>query len=105
MRRWLVVSCLAGCWAGTDHGDTAITNVTTEKPGLLTLHTTGFGPIDASTVATLENLRKLFPGYEVRPVNDPNLEYDIFTDTVSSRSGLRGGLRGPGGPRPPHPPV
>ena len=38
----------------------------------------GWGPISAATVATLTNLRALFPAYRVVPVNDPQLEYDIF---------------------------
>ena len=76
MRTWIALVALTGCW-GTGPSDT-IANKSADRPGLLTMRTTGFGPIDASTVATLEHLRKLFPGYEVRPVNDPNLEYDIY---------------------------
>jgi hypothetical protein len=78
MSKWVVVlTCVAGCWGTTKSSDT-IENKAADKPGLFTITQTGFGPITASSPATLENLRALFPGYQVRPVNDPNLEYHIY---------------------------
>lgn len=38
----------------------------------------GVGPIDATTETTLLRLRELLPRYRVEPLNDPQLEYDIF---------------------------
>jgi hypothetical protein len=37
-----------------------------------------FGPLDASSPATLAYLRAHFADLEIRPVNDPNLEYRAF---------------------------
>ncbi|CAN5696580.1 hypothetical protein BH11MYX1_BH11MYX1_37050 [soil metagenome] len=39
---------------------------------------TGFGPINATTIATLTGLRSLLPAYRVVPDNDPQLQYDIM---------------------------
>jgi hypothetical protein len=77
MAKWLVVVCITGCWGTTQTSDT-IANQTVEKPGLFTITASGFGPITATSRATLDSLRKMFPGYQVRPVNDPNLEYHIY---------------------------
>jgi len=67
---WIVF--VAGCWSSPPS-----TPATTQPAGLvITQH--GWGPINAATVATLANLRALFPAYRVVPVNDPQLEYDIF---------------------------
>jgi len=67
---WIVF--VTGCWSSPPS-----TPATTQPAGLvITQH--GWGPINAATVATLANLRALFPVYRVIPVNDPQLEYDIY---------------------------
>jgi hypothetical protein len=48
------------------------------EPASLTMTPHGVGPIDSTTKATLTDLRALLVGYEVRPVNDGSLEYDIY---------------------------
>ncbi|MEP6861869.1 MAG: hypothetical protein ABJE66_14680 [Deltaproteobacteria bacterium] len=70
---WIVVLAVSGCWSATP----APLAPTKSQAGLvITQH--GWGPISAATVATLTNLRALLPVYRVVPVNDPQLEYDIF---------------------------
>ncbi len=75
-----LVVALAGCW-GTGSPSETIGNTTPQRPGLLTITQAGFGPIDARQPATLANLRKLLVGYDVRPMNDPNLEMHVFKGT------------------------
>ena len=80
MRIWLGAIALAGCWGtgSTPHPtDTAISN----GSGIFTITAGGFGPIDAKRPATLQSLRRMFVGYDVRPLNDPNLEYHIYSGT------------------------
>lgn len=70
---WIVVLAISACWSASPPP------LAPSKPqaGLvITQH--GWGPISAATVATLTNLRALFPEYRVVPVNDPQLEYDIY---------------------------
>jgi len=85
MRIWLGVLVVAGCWGTTTPSRPNDTAVVAGKPasytGVFTITSSGFGPIDAKQVATLQNLRQLFAGYDVRPVNDPNLEYHIYSGT------------------------
>ena len=64
---------LAGCW-----GSAPVAPASAKQPAGLVITQHGWGPINASTVATLTNLRALFPAYRVVPVNDPQLEYDIY---------------------------
>jgi hypothetical protein len=45
---------------------------------LFTITEAAFGPLDANTPATLDALRRVLPGYTVKPVNDGSLEYDVF---------------------------
>ncbi|HET9989584.1 MAG TPA: hypothetical protein VFQ65_13725 [Kofleriaceae bacterium] len=68
---WIVVA--AGCWsaAPAPHGPP-------KSPDGLVITQHGWGPINAATVATLTNLRALFPAYRIVPANDPQLEYDIY---------------------------
>jgi hypothetical protein len=70
---WIVALAVSGCWSSAPPPLAP----TKSRPGLvITQH--GWGPISAATVATLTNLRALLPAYRVVPVNDPQLEYDIF---------------------------
>jgi hypothetical protein len=68
---WIVV--VAGCWSATPP---PLAPAKVQDGLVITQH--GWGPITAATVATLANLRALFPAYRVVPVNDPQLEYDIY---------------------------
>jgi len=68
---WIVL--VAGCWAAPPNAPSPA-----KPPAGLVITQHGWGPITAATVATLVNLRALFPAYRVLPVNDPQLEYDIF---------------------------
>jgi hypothetical protein len=68
---WILM--LAACWAAAP----APPAPPKSAAGLvITQH--GWGPINEATVATLTNLRALFPAYRVVPANDPQLEYDIY---------------------------
>ena len=71
---WIVIATgLSGCWSAAPAPPAA------PKPSdglVITEH--GWGPINASTVATLANLRALLPAYRVVPENDPQLEYEIY---------------------------
>lgn len=72
MMRALCAIVVAGCWnaAPAPHAP---------QPTIaLSISETNFGPLDAGSPATLANLRKLFAGYDVRPVNDSGLEYRIY---------------------------
>lgn len=64
---------LAGCWSSPPVAPAAA-----KQPAGLVITQHGWGPINAATVATLSNLRALFPVYRIVPVNDPQLEYDIY---------------------------
>jgi hypothetical protein len=48
------------------------------EPAGLTISRTHFGPLGRDTPALLVPLRRALLGYEVRPVHDNGLEYDIF---------------------------
>lgn len=74
---WIVwIVGLAGCWSGASPPPAP-----PRSPHGLVITEHGWGPIDASTVATLTNLRALLPSYRVVPANDPQLEYDIYEGT------------------------
>ena len=74
--RALTLLVVAGCW-GVTPPPTTLSN--TSKPvSLLVVTQAGFGPIDARSPATLGALRQLLAGYDVKPVNDGSLEYDVF---------------------------
>lgn len=47
-------------------------------PPLLTMSATGFGPLQATSSATLVALRAAFAGYQVHPVHRDGLEYQVF---------------------------
>jgi hypothetical protein len=87
MRIWIAVGPLvlgalvAGCWRSPATPSSTIGNTSKGPAGLLTITSTGFGPIDAKEAATLANMRKRFVGFDVRPVNDPNLEIHIYRGT------------------------
>jgi len=67
---------LAGCWSGTPVAPPSAPVAPAPSP--LVIRQNGVGPIDAATVTTLVGLRKLLPRFRVVPLNDPQLEYDIF---------------------------
>ena len=72
--RWLLILIVAAsCWEAP-----RAPGVVVQRDASLVITQTGFGPIDAKTVATLATLRGLLPAYHVTPKNDPNLQYDIF---------------------------
>jgi len=68
---WIVI--VTGCWSAAPAPPAP-----PKSPAGLVITQHGWGPINASTVATLTNLRVLFPAYRVVPENDPQLEYDIY---------------------------
>ena len=74
---WLIL--LAGCYRSTPQS-APLANKTegTGGPALLTMTAHGVGPIDSTTKATLTNLRSIMIGYEVKPINDGSLQFDIF---------------------------
>ena len=80
MGRRLDSTFCSGCYRGTVEPATIANKVDADEAGALTMTSKGLGPIDSTTKATLANLRALLAGYEVRPVNDGSLEYDIFKD-------------------------
>ena len=72
----------AGCWS-TSNSASTISNSTAKDPhatrsGLFTITQASFGPIGTKSPATLDGLRKLFVGYDVKAVNDGSLEFDVF---------------------------
>ncbi|MEO8552114.1 MAG: hypothetical protein ABI678_19185 [Kofleriaceae bacterium] len=73
--RLVSLLALAGCWSGTPRPPGPSEPVASSA---LVMTQRGVGPIDAATVTTLLGLRKLLPRYRVIPLNDPQLEYDIF---------------------------
>lgn len=77
--RTLALLVIAGCWRA---GSPPVALSNTAKPqSLMTMTSSGLGPIGAETPATLGGLRAALAGYEVRPVNDGGLEYDVFAGT------------------------
>jgi len=69
---------LAGCYRSTGQ-PTAIANKSEgTEPAALTMTSHGVGPIDSTTKVTLTNLRAILVDYEVKPVNDGSLQYDIY---------------------------
>ncbi|HTL38732.1 MAG TPA: hypothetical protein VL326_36625 [Kofleriaceae bacterium] len=70
---------LAGCYRSTGQPTASITNQTQgAEPAALTMTASGVGPIDSTTKVTLTNLRAILVDYEVKPVNDGSLQYDIY---------------------------
>lgn len=79
--RLAAVALVAACYRSTP--EPAITNKSrTREPGLLAMTAHGVGPIDSESKATLMDLRALLSGFEVRPVNDGSLQFDIYRDGV-----------------------
>lgn len=75
---WLIL--FAGCYRSTPAPPTLSNKTDHAEVAALTMDSHGVGPIDSTTKATLTDLRAKLIGYEVRPVNDGSLEYDIFKD-------------------------
>lgn len=72
---WLVA--LAGCYAAKP--PPAISNrAEPGRRGLLTITEDGFGPLNATSKATLTALRAAFIGYDVRAANDAGLSYSVY---------------------------
>jgi hypothetical protein len=71
---WAIV--VTGCW---NAAPAPRVPVAPAGPAVdLSISETNFGPLDGDSPATLANLRKLFAGYEVRPVNDSGIEYRVY---------------------------
>ena len=75
---WIALWVVAGCWTTSQPSEVRSNETPRAKPGLFTISPARFGPIDARVPATLTALRGVFPGYDVKPVNDGSLEYDVF---------------------------
>lgn len=77
--RFAVAACtLVACY--TSQPTAPLSNAVEEPRGLLVITPTGVGPIDADTPATLMPLRRLLVGFEVKPVEDGGLQYEIYRD-------------------------
>lgn len=72
----LALGGLGGCW--TDAPAAKPAGAQPAGPPAIAISEAAIGPIDGATPATLENMRELFPGYAVRPMNDPSLEYHVY---------------------------
>ena len=74
MRRFVLV--LAGCYTGRTE---PIANhvPAPPAPALMTVSRTHFGPLGATTPATLLPLRRAFVGFTVKPLNDTSLSYMV----------------------------
>lgn len=69
---------LAACWREASPPTGTGSHNSLAAPAF-TISPAAFGPIDASTPATLAALRRAFLGYDVRPVNDDSgLEYHVL---------------------------
>ena len=76
--RIALVILLAGCYRSTGQPP-PITNTIEAAPEVaLTMSSRGVGPINNTTKATLSSLRAILVGYEVKPLNDGSLQYDIY---------------------------
>lgn len=73
--RFVSLLALAGCWSSAPVPPAPIQP---GAPSPLVMSEHGVGPIVATTVTTLVGLRQLLPRFRVIPLNDPQLEYDIF---------------------------
>lgn len=72
---------LAACYRSPpEQGGSTLVNNTSREPEALTMTVHGVGPIDGTTVVTLVELRRKLVGFEVKPVNDGSLQYDIYRD-------------------------
>ncbi len=49
-------------------------------PAGISINATAIGPVDAKTPATLAGLRASLAGYEVKPVNQSRLQFDVWKD-------------------------
>jgi hypothetical protein len=68
---------LAGCAA--QKVEPTISNRVDGAPqGLLMITEGGFGPLNATSRATLTELRSAFTGFDVRPTNDSTLSYSVY---------------------------
>jgi hypothetical protein len=75
--RFVALALLAGCYRSSPAP--AIANKSEPvEPGILTVTAHAVGPIDGESKATLVELRAQLVGYEVKPVNDGSLQYDIY---------------------------
>jgi len=76
--RIALVILLGGCYRSTGQ-PAPITNKTDAAPqAALTMSSRGVGPITSTTKVTLTDLRAILVGYEVRPLHDGSLQYDIY---------------------------
>jgi hypothetical protein len=76
--RLALVILLAGCYRSTGQ-PTPIANKSDVGPeAALTMTPSGVGPINSTTKVTLTGLRTILIGYEVKPLHDGSLQYDIF---------------------------
>ncbi len=74
--RALPILLVTGCWTTTTPPQTPTTPAASKVDIAIT--EAGFGPVDGQSPATLANMRKLFAGYDVRPINEPGLEYHVY---------------------------
>jgi hypothetical protein len=75
---WLIL--LAGCYRSTPVAPALSNKADQPEVTALVMSSHGVGPIDSASKATLTDLRAKLIGYEVRPINDGSLEYDIYKD-------------------------
>jgi hypothetical protein len=74
---------LSGCYRGGPAQTEILTNKTEQAaPAALTMTSHGVGPIDSTTKATLTDLRNVLVDYDVKPVNDGSLQFDIYRNGV-----------------------
>lgn len=78
MRAAPLILLVAACYRSPVDATTLANKSDAKEPPGLTMTAHGMGPIDASTKATLMDLRTALVGYEVKPVIDGSLQYDIF---------------------------
>lgn len=77
MSRWIALALTAGCYTSTP-APTISNKSDAIDPSVLTMTAHGMGPIDSESKATLVALRAALIGFEVKPVNDGALQYDIY---------------------------
>jgi hypothetical protein len=75
--RIALVILLAGCYRSTGQPP-PITNKNEAVSVALTMTPRGVGPITNTTKATLTNLRTILVGYDVKPLHDGSLQFDIY---------------------------
>lgn len=71
---------LAACYRSSPPPPPIANKADAAGSSTLTVTAHGVGPIDSESKATLVGLRAQLVGYEVRPVSDGSLQYDIYED-------------------------